>query len=267
MASLLQISDTHFGTEQAPVVEALVALAHEQQPELVVLSGDITQRARPVQFRAAKAMFDRLAVRVLAIPGNHDIPLYDLATRLLRPYARYRKVFGEELEPVHSSHDFRIASVRTTRRWRHTNGTVSHKQIERVADYLAAATPHQLRIVVVHQPVAVQKTSDAHDRLRNSDAALRRWASAGCDIVLGGHIHLPYVIELPQLERPIWAVQAGTALSSRVRGGIPNSVNILRWGGESKLRRCAIERWDYSGEARAFVRITITDVNPGVLAG
>ena len=266
MPLLLQISDTHFGTEQAPVVEALVALAAQQRPELVVLSGDVTQRARSVQFRAAKVCLDRLGAPALVIPGNHDIPLFDLFTRLLRPYAGFRAVFGDELEPVHASQDFLIASVRTTRRYRHSNGEVSAAQIERVAALMANATPQQLRVVVVHQPIAVQRPSDAHDRLRNAEAALHAWAAAGCDLVLGGHIHLPYVIELPRPERPIWAVQAGTTLSSRVRGGIPNSLNILRWGADAPRQgHCSIERWDYAGNRQSFVRISSTDVNPGAL--
>ncbi len=264
MPLLLQISDTHFGTEQPLVVDALVALAAQQQPELVVLSGDVTQRARPAQFQAARAALDRLGLPVLAIPGNHDIPLYDLFTRLVRPYARFCAAFGDVLEPVHASDDFLVLGVKTTRRWRHTNGEVSARQIDRVAARLRQAAPQQLRVVVVHQPVAVQQVKDAHDRLRNCDRALEAWAAAGCDMVLGGHIHLPYVIELPGLARPIWAVQAGTALSSRVRGGIPNSVNLLRWGASAhRKHHCSIERWDYSGAAKAFARISSTDVNPG----
>jgi predicted MPP superfamily phosphohydrolase len=131
MSILLQISDTHFGTEQPQVVEALLALAALQRPELVVLSGDITQRARPAQFRAAKAFVERLGAPVLAIPGNHDIPLFDLWTRLTRPYARYAKVFGADLEPVHSSPDLLLVGVNTTRAWRHKNGEVSarHRSI------------------------------------------------------------------------------------------------------------------------------------------
>ena len=245
-------------------MQALLQLVEQQQPELVVLSGDVTQRARPEQFRAAKAALDRLGRPVLVIPGNHDIPLYDVFTRLVRPYARFRAAFGDVLEPVHASDEFLVITVKTTRRWRHTNGVVSDAQIERVAERLQRATQQQLRIVVVHQPVAVQREADAHDRLRNCDRALQRWAQAGCDLVLGGHIHLPYVIELPNLARPIWAVQAGTALSSRVRGGIPNSVNILRWGAAARRsRHCSIERWDYAGDSCTFVRISSTDVNPG----
>ena len=119
MSSLLQISDTHFGTEQPAVVEALTALASQQRPDLVVLSGDITQRARPVQFRAARALTDRLGLPLLAVPGNHDIPLFDLWTRLRRPYARYVAAFGDDLEPVHSSPELMVVCVNTRRAWRH----------------------------------------------------------------------------------------------------------------------------------------------------
>lgn len=152
MSVLLQISDTHFGTEQPQVVEALVALSARQQPDLVVLSGDITQRARPAQFRAAKAFVERLGAPVLAIPGNHDIALFDLWARLTRPYARYAKAFGTELEPVHASQDWLVVGVNTIRPWRHKNGEVSAAQIDRVAKLLSAASPAQLRVVAAHQP-------------------------------------------------------------------------------------------------------------------
>ena len=95
MSVLLQISDPHFGTEQTPVVQALVALSREQQPDLVVLSGDITQRATEEQFRAARTFMDRLGVPFLAIPGNHDIPLFNLRARLFNPYSRFRHAFGQ----------------------------------------------------------------------------------------------------------------------------------------------------------------------------
>ena len=119
MGVLLQISDTHFGTEQPHVVDALVVLAARQRQDVVVLSGDITQRARPAQFRAAKDFVDRLGAPVLAIPGNHDIALFDLWARLTRPCARFAAVFGQALEPVHSTQDLLVIGVDTTRARRH----------------------------------------------------------------------------------------------------------------------------------------------------
>jgi 3',5'-cyclic AMP phosphodiesterase CpdA len=262
MSILLQISDMHFGTEQAPVVEALATLARQQQPDVLVLSGDITQRARPAQFRAARAFADRLGAQVLAVPGNHDIPLLDLWTRVRSPYGRYVFAFGADLEPVHRSHDLMVVCVNTTRPWRHKHGEVSALQIDRVARLLEGADAAQLRVVVVHQPVAVTRAEDLPNRLHGHAAALERWAAAGADFVMGGHIHLPYVIAQQGLARPLWAVQAGTAISSRVREGVPNSVNLLRWGKDSAPGHCLIEQWDFSANKGAFARAKVSGVRP-----
>jgi 3',5'-cyclic AMP phosphodiesterase CpdA len=257
---VLHISDTHFGTEVPAVVEALVQLAEEQRPALVVLSGDITQRARPSQFRAARAFVDRLGAPVLAVPGNHDIPLFDLWARLSAPYANHIAAFGAELEPLHRSNELLVLGVNTTRAWRHKHGQVSGPQVERVACELEGAGTAQLRVVVVHQPVAVVRAQDAVHRLRGHAEALERWARAGADLVLGGHIHLPYIAHSLGLARPLWAVQAGTAVSSRVRPGVPQSVNLLRW--DAGAVRCVIERWDHSVAEGRFVRSATTEVRP-----
>jgi len=263
MSVLLQISDCHFGTEQAPVVRALASMSRQQRPDVVVLSGDITQRARPAQFRAARAFADSLGVPVLAVPGNHDIPLFDLWARVRSPYARYSAAFGDDLEPVHNSPELMVVCVNTTRAWRHKHGEVSRVQVERVARVLADAHPAQLRVVVVHQPVAVSRAEDVNNRLRGHAWALQRWAAAGADLVMGGHIHLPYVMSLEGQARPMWAVQAGTAVSSRVRDGIPNSVNLVRWGRAHPLQGgCSIERWDFSAGANAFVIAEVSEVWP-----
>jgi 3',5'-cyclic AMP phosphodiesterase CpdA len=270
MSVVLQISDTHFGTEQPQVVEALVALAAQQRPDVVVLSGDVTQRARPAQFRAAKAFVDRLGAPVLAIPGNHDVALFDLWARLTRPYARYAAVFGAELEPVYASQDLLIVGVNTTRAWRHKHGQVSTAQMDAVAKRLRAASPQQLRVVVVHQPAAVTQACDEADLLRGHRSANRAWSAAGADLVMGGHIHLPYTLALHGLARRMWVVQAGTAVSSRTRVEAPNSVNLVRWGqacGGSAARAqngsdgeacCLIERWDFAGRDLGFVRRAVT---------
>ncbi len=274
MTVLLQISDTHFGTEQPHVVEALVALAGQQRPDVVVLSGDITQRARPDQFCAAKAFVDRLGAPVLAIPGNHDIALFDLWARLTRPYARYAAAFGAELEPVHSSQELLVVCVNTTRAWLHKNGQVSKAQIDRVATLLGTASPRQLRVVVVHQPAAVTLERDRTNLLRGHRDATRAWAAAGADLVMGGHIHLPYTLELQGLKRRLWVVQAGTAVSSRTRPGVPNSVNLLRWGepsgalgdrvhlGSAARNCCLIERWDFERGDGVFVRTAVMKAQP-----
>lgn len=265
MTLLVQISDPHFGTEQAPVVEALVRLVCEQAPSIAILSGDITQRARRSQFRAARAFVDRLRVpHVLAVPGNHDIPLYNLAARVALPYAEFRRAFGSDLEPVFESDAVLVVTLNTTRPYLHEKGAVSARQVERVARRIERAGASQLRIVVTHQPVSVTRSEDRADLLHGHARAARRWAAAGADLILGGHIHLPFVQPLHEalrgLPRAVWAVQAGTAVSSRVRSDAGNSVNLIRCADASLPRRCSVERWDYDAAADRFARVARDDL-------
>ncbi|MBN3751381.1 metallophosphoesterase [Paraburkholderia sp. Tr-20389] len=257
MTLLLQISDPHFGTERPEVVEALLRLAAHEQPDLAVLSGDITQRARRTQFAAARAFVDRLgATPSLVIPGNHDIPLFNLFARVLHPYANHRRVFGANLEPQFESRELLVIGLNTTRPSRHTDGEVSAEQIECVARRLEHATPLQLRVVVTHQPVASVTADDTHNLLHGREPAIRRWAQAGVDLIVGGHIHLPYVLPLAermQIARPVWAVQAGTAVSTRIRGQISNSVNLIRY--DAGARKAVIARYDFDEDGKAFVPV------------
>jgi 3',5'-cyclic AMP phosphodiesterase CpdA len=265
MTVLLQISDPHFGTERPMVVAALLRLIDTLTPGLVIVSGDITQRARRHQFAAARAFFDTLgATPRVVIPGNHDIPLFDPLARLCYPYANHQRAFGEELEPVFDSPDVLVIGVNTTRPYRHTDGEVSMRQIRRVAARLEAGRDAQLRVVVTHQPVAVTRTQDEKNLLRGHERAVPRWARAGADLIVGGHIHLPYVLPLHDrfagLPRRVWAVQAGTALSHRVRGSIDNSVNVIRYRMSEGARGTTVERWDYAEGRERFERVAVHEL-------
>ena len=259
MTTLLQISDPHFGTERAPAVQALLQLAREQAPDVVVLSGDITQRARRSQFDAARAFIDELQPPALvAIPGNHDIPLFNVSARIFTPYANYARTFGEDLEPVFEAPHLLVIGVNTTRPRRHKDGELSLAQIDRVARRLQRAAPAQVRIVVVHQPVLAIRASDENNLLHGHRRAVPAWAAAGADIIMGGHIHLPYVRSLrttfTSLARDIWTVQAGTAVSSRLREGTANSVNLIRCAGTRSPRACTVEQWDHVATSGQFER-------------
>jgi 3',5'-cyclic AMP phosphodiesterase CpdA len=255
MSTLLQISDPHFGTEQPPVVAALLELARQLQPEVIALSGDLTQRARKAQFAAAGDFVAQLPpARVLAIPGNHDIPMFNVAARAFTPYANFQRVFGTDLEPLHDSEHMLVIGVNTTRPRRRKDGEVSKEQIESVAARLRSARSQQLRIVMVHQPVHVIRPEDLENLLHNYRLAVPVWSAAGADLIMGGHIHLPYVRPLEEhfadLPRRVWAVQAGTAVSQRVRHEAPNSVNVIRH--HAKQATCEIERWDFTATSREF---------------
>lgn len=255
MSTLIQISDPHFGTEQPPVVAALLAFVRRVQPSAAVLSGDITQRARRAQFAAAKRFVDQLGVpHCLVIPGNHDIPLFNVVARVLFPYAGFERVFGAILEPQLECDAFQLICLNTTRPSRHKDGEISNEQIERVARQLREAKGGRLRIVVTHQPVHVLRASEVHNRVHGYHEAVQAWADAGADIIMGGHIHLPYVALLgehfPELTRRCWAVQAGTAVSHRVRAKHPNSVNLIHYSTGSE--QCSVERWDYDAMSADF---------------
>ena len=253
MTLLLQVSDPHFGTERAPVMQALLRLARAHAPDVLLLSGDITQRGRRAQYAAARAFVERLGVpRILAIPGNPDVPLFNVAARVLSPYREHVRAFGAELEPQLVTADLLLLALNTTRPWRHKDGEVSPAQVQRVVDRLRDAPRGQLRVVVTHQPACVMRPEDKKDRLHGGEQAVQAWARAGADLVLGGHIHLPYVSDAcaiadSRTSRPLYCVQAGTALSHRVRHGTPNSVNLVRWNppADGSARICRVERWDF----------------------
>lgn len=262
MSVLLQVSDPHFGTEIPAVVEALVQLARAQAPQVLVLSGDVTQRARRSQFAQARRFVDRLAIaQTLVIPGNHDIPLFNLLARAFWPYSGFQREFGDELEPTLETPELLLLCLNTTRRQRHIDGELSAGQIQRVARRLRAASPQQLRLVVTHQPLHVSHPEDAHDLIHGHEAAVRAWSAAGADIVMGGHIHLPFVRQIqerfPDLPRRLWCAQAGTATSHRVRPDAPNSVHILRYGVAAAAGCGVVERWDYDSQRASFERLEV----------
>ena len=262
---ILHITDTHFGAERPEVVRGLIELAREQRPSLVVLSGDVTQRARRAQFDAARAFVDELCAAcgidaqrdVLIIPGNHDIPLFNLPLRLLDPYGHYVRAFGTRLEPLIRRPDVWLIGVNTTRPWRHKHGELSSAQIERVAARLRAAPAGALRVVVTHQPLMVVEREDRRDLVRGHAAAIRAWAGAGADLFLSGHTHQSFVAPVLGAKRRAWVVQTGTAVSSRVREHVPNSVHLIEWAGDASRHGWTVERLDWAGERFATVARTV----------
>ncbi|HYM48180.1 MAG TPA: metallophosphoesterase, partial [Burkholderiaceae bacterium] len=182
--------------------------------------------------------------------------LFNLAARVFMPYAHYSRAFGDNLEPTYEAAHLLVIGVNTTRPRRHVDGELSPQQIERVTQRLQRADAAQLRVVVVHQPVLAIRASDEDNLLDGHKEAVPAWAAAGGDIIMGGHIHLPYVHSMrttfPLLPRDIWTVQAGTSVSSRIREGISNSINLIRCDGAQSPRQCTVERWDYAAASRRF---------------
>ncbi|WP_130931778.1 metallophosphoesterase [Pseudomonas sp. Sample_24] len=260
MTSLLHISDTHFGTELPLVVQAFESHVKAHGADLVLFSGDITQRARRAQFASAQAFIQRIKdygiPQVLTIPGNHDIPLYNLLARVFSPYGNYHRYIDSNLAPIFENDDALIIGLNTTHPSRRKAGKVTARQVEEVAERLQRCDRQKLRIVVAHQPFGAIVASDRRNLQIGARAALECWASSGLDVVMGGHIHLPYVLALSTqyagLSKEIWGVQAGTTLSSRLRGNAPNSFNRIHL--DKLTRQVNVERWEYSSLQSAFER-------------
>lgn len=254
MRTIAHLSDPHFGTVDETVREALLRDLHTRPVDLVVLTGDITQRARSWQFRAARAFLDALPqVPKLAIPGNHDIPLFDLLTRFTRPYRLHQRYIADNLEPAYQDAEIAVLCVNATRATRHKNGVLSSTQIKEMAERLSALS-QPFRIVAIHQPLAAVVPSDVSNLARGAVQALDEWIPAGADLFLGGHIHLPYCVGVRSnySERGAIVLQAGTSLSTRIRHGIPNSYNRITFTRANGQREMIVVRVDFDTSSKAF---------------
>ncbi len=251
---IAQISDPHFGTEVPQVRDALRAALLQAPPDLLIVTGDITQRARRAQFAAARDFLQSLPVPRICLPGNHDLPLFDLFTRVLRPYARFRDYISPQREPEYTDARLAVVCVDATSPRRHKDGAVDAQKVERVAARLRQL-PQPFRILATHQPLASATRSDRRNVIRGAHYAVEQWVEAGADLFIGGHIHLPYCLEVSAGEgrRAAMLAQAGTAISHRTRDGVPNSYNRFELVRDADgARRMRIERHDFDVQAERF---------------
>ena len=230
---ILHLSDLHFGTEKQACMTAIQAFCEQHQPEAIVVSGDITQRARFYQFYACKQFLESLKRPYLVVPGNHDIPLYHLWNRVFSPFVSYQFFFGA-LEPVLETEHFYLIGLNSIRRRHHTKGHISQQQIQQVQEKLQQAPIHKAKLVIVHQPF-YSSPDDLHgikDCPILGQIALERWSQAGLSGLLHGHLHQPAVYDLNQIyhlnkAHPVLDIHAGTATSYRLHRGLPNSFNVI----------------------------------------
>lgn len=230
LVRIAHLSDPHFGTILPGVREGLLASLRELDPNLVLFTGDITQRARAAQFREAKDFTRALKPRsVIAVPGNHDIPLYNVFGRFLDPYRGFRRLFKDHVEKDGLHGRVQIFGLNSTSRFRHIQGDFN---LERIRRRLREAAPESLvRIAAFHHPMDCAKHVDDKNLLRGRNEVLPIFEDAGIDLMVGGHIHDPHVslttTRYPQARRPMIVAVAGTCSSWRTRPGAPNSFNLI----------------------------------------
>lgn len=231
MRRLLHISDIHFGPKHLPEVAAGVeAMVAERRPDLVVVSGDLTLRAKPRQFRAARAYVDRLrrVAPVLAVPGNHDVPLYRFWERLMIPFGAYRRHFDHELEPVYRDPELVAVGLNSAHGWGVKGGRIRRPSLAAAVQALATAPPGAFRLAVVHHHLMRPPGVDCEHAAWGARRALAVLAGSGVELVLSGHLHQTLALAPPGGSATLRQLLCGTTTSSRGRGP-ERQRNSLNW--------------------------------------
>lgn len=251
MRLLVHLSDLHFGRIDPLLVDPLRRKINDLRPHLVAISGDFTQRARRSQFAAARDFVESLEAKTLVVPGNHDVPLFDVAERFAAPLSRYREYISTNLEPVFADDEIVVVGINTARSLTWGEGRINEQQVDRAIERLSSAPTSAMRIIVTHHPFDLPPGVHEKRLLGRSAMAMARLAKANADLFLSGHLHISHVshaAERYKLDgRSALIVQAGT-VSTRGRGEQP-SFNVL------KLNRPEIElqRHSWDDVAGAFV--------------
>jgi 3',5'-cyclic AMP phosphodiesterase CpdA len=224
MARLLHLSDLHFGAHDEDLVEAVERKADELKPDLVVISGDFTQRARTEQFKEACAFLERLREaghEVLGVPGNHDVPLYDVLRRFLSPLTRYRRFIDDTLCPFIETGGVAVLGINTARSLTFKDGRISKEQVAFIRETFLRTNPDAVRVLVTHHPLFAIPVGEGVERaIGRQELALDAIEEAGVDLLLAGHVHHAAVhsaADLVTRAGGALVIQAGTATSTRVR--------------------------------------------------
>ena len=249
--TIVHLSDLHFGRVDPAIPPALLRAVAVAAPDLVAVSGDITQRARIAEFKAAAHFLETLPAPVLAVPGNHDVPLYNVLLRWLSPLDRYRRYITSDLAPFCEDAEIAALGVNTTRALTFKDGRINRRQMEAAMRRFAHCRKDVTRIVVTHHtfdtPDPVPGAIAAHKVVGRADMAMAGFLLADVDMILSGHLHMSGVGETtkryPLPGRSALLIRAGTATSTRRRGEV-NAFNVVRVARPEVAIDCMVWRPD-----------------------
>jgi 3',5'-cyclic AMP phosphodiesterase CpdA len=257
-ARIAHLSDVHFGRNDPKIVRASEAWLQEQQPDLVIISGDFTQRARIAQFQEAAAWLNRLRAaghRILAVPGNHDVPLYDVVRRFAAPLRRYKRYISSELCPWFESDSVAVLGINTARSLTFRDGRINREQMDLIEERFAAVSAEKTRILVTHHPLfamPIGKGTELSEAVGRHEDAVKAVCEAGIHIALAGHFHRTYAAaarKMVETAGGALVIQAGTATSTRLRNDELQSFNWIHAHRNNDIELQVIA-WDGSGFRR-----------------
>ncbi len=230
MRTIVHLSDLHFGRIDDRLLDPLASVIREIAPDLIAVSGDLTQRARPAQFQAARAFLDLLSAPKIIVPGNHDVPLYNVFNRFLRPLARYRRYVTDDLQPFYADQEIAVLGINTARSLTFKHGRINSMQIAAAQERLCSLPAEIVKIIVTHHPFDLPSGYESTRRVGRAKLAMDMLFSCKCDLLLAGHLHVSEAASTPMRyvdrEHGVIIVQAGTATSTRARGET-NSFNAV----------------------------------------
>jgi 3',5'-cyclic AMP phosphodiesterase CpdA len=247
MRTIAHISDVHFGTVIPQVSDALSSEINSRRPSLIVVSGDLTQRARAWQYRAAAEFLGKLNAPKLVVPGNHDIPLWDVIRRFFAPLTYYKQFISSDLCPVFRDEEIFVMGINSARSFSFTwngfwkDGQIDEEQLLDIKQRASDVPENVLKVLVTHHPFIPPPGERVHGIVHGATRALATFEACGIDLLLAGHLHMGYSGDVrthhEATRRSILSIQAGTATSDRHRGREPNAYNWI----EAELNRVNIE--------------------------
>jgi 3',5'-cyclic AMP phosphodiesterase CpdA len=229
MKKIVHLSDLHFGTENPEIITAILNDIDTIVPDLVVISGDLTQRARSVQFEAAADFLNKINFPKIVVPGNHDISFWNIFRRFFKPLKRFQKHISNDEFPIYRDEEMIIVGVNSARSLTIMGGRISEKQIQHLKKIFCNTPEPRFKGIVIHHNLIPSPKVQTHKLLGRGELLISELKSCGADIIFSGHIHKFHSADVQKYFKDsdsILIVQAGTASSSRVRGE-NNSYNYL----------------------------------------